>query len=372
RIVTRGDVTTIRQGSQRVVIDWASFDIDPNDVVRFLQPGSDAVALNRILSGMPTHIRGKLTANGNVWLVNPSGVMFHAGSVADVGGLIATTAGIDPEAFMAGSGRFDRPGEPGAAVVNEGTITFAEAGLVGLVAPRAENRGTIRGKLGRIVIAGQESLSVDVSGEGLFEIDLRDAAKVEGARAGNSGVILAEGGTVIISAAAARDAVEAAVSVSGVVVASSARVEGGTIVLDGGAGGVEVSGRLEAGSAVAGGGRIDATGGRVTLTGTARLDVSGATGGGRVRLGGDVAAIKAGRAPELAEARRTEIEAGARIRADATDKGRGGEVLVWSSEATLATGWVSARGGRAGGDGGFVELSSRMGLGFAGQADLSA
>ena len=32
RIVTRGNVTTIRQGSQRVVIDWASFDIDPNDV----------------------------------------------------------------------------------------------------------------------------------------------------------------------------------------------------------------------------------------------------------------------------------------------------------------------------------------------------
>ena len=44
---SRGNVTTIRQGSQRVVIDWASFDIDPNDVVRFLQPGGDAVALRR-------------------------------------------------------------------------------------------------------------------------------------------------------------------------------------------------------------------------------------------------------------------------------------------------------------------------------------
>ncbi|MBR28755.1 MAG: hypothetical protein CML46_17720, partial [Rhodobacteraceae bacterium] len=372
RIVTRGNVTTIRQGSQRVVIDWASFDIDPNDVVRFLQPGGDAVALNRILSGMPTHIRGKLTANGNVWLVNPSGVMFHAGSVIDVGGLVATSAGIDTDAFMAGSGRFDQPGEPGAKVINEGEITFAEAGLVGLVAPHAENRGTIRGKLGRIVIAGQESLSVDVSGEGLFEIDLRDAAKIEGAQAGNSGVILAEGGTVIISASAARNAVESAVSVSGVVVASSARVEGGAIVLDGGAGGVEVSGRLEAASATAGGGSVDISGGRVTLTETARIDVSGATGGGRVRMGGDIAAIKAGTALELAEATRTQITAGARIRADATRTGQGGEVTAWSSEATVVDGAISARGGPQGGDGGFVELSSRLGLGFAGTVDLGA
>jgi len=367
-IVTRGDLTVVRQGSRRVIIDWTSFDIGADEAVKFLQPGRQAVALNRVLDGLPTHIRGKLTANGNVWLVNPSGVMFHAGSVVDVGGLIATTADIDDRAFMAGGGAFDTPGEPGARIVNEGTITFAEAGMVGLVAPEVANRGVIAGKMGRIVVAGQESFSVDVSGDGLFEIDLADAARTRGARAENSGVLIAEGGTVIITAAAARDAVEAAVSVGGVVEASSARVDGGTIVLDGGAGDVVVTGRLDAsGGAGSRGGRVDVTGGTVRLAEGARIDVSGGTGGGAVRVGGSGPAPGGLRAAEV-----TVMEAGAEIRADAEVEGDGGEVTLWSTAATWMGGRIAARGGAAGGDGGFAEISSLGALGFSGRVDLSA
>ncbi|MGR3781903.1 MAG: two-partner secretion domain-containing protein, partial [Albimonas sp.] len=367
-IVTRGDLTVVRQGSRRVIIDWTSFDIGADEAVKFLQPGRQAVALNRVLDGLPTHIRGKLTANGNVWLVNPSGVMFHAGSVVDVGGLIATTADIDDRAFMAGGGAFDKPGAPGARIVNEGTITFAEAGMVGLVAPEVANRGVIAGKMGRIVVAGQESFSVDVSGDGLFEIDLADAARTRGARAENSGVLIAEGGTVIITAAAARDAVEAAVSVGGVVEAASARVDGGTIVLDGGAGDVVVTGRLDAsGGAGNRGGRVDVTGGTVRLAEGARIDVSGGTGGGAVRVGGSGPAPGGLRAAEV-----TVMEAGAEIRADAEVAGDGGEVTLWSTAATWMGGRIAARGGAAGGDGGFAEISSLGALGFSGRVDLSA
>ncbi len=362
-IVTRGNVTTIRQGGKRLVIDWASFDIAADEVVEFLQPGRSAIALNRILDGMPTHIRGKLTANGNVWLANPSGVYFHAGSVIDVGGLIATTADLSPERFMAGDHRFVGRAKPGAKVVNEGEITFAEAGLAALVAPHAENRGVIAGKLGKIVIAGQESLSVDVTGEGLIEIDLRDAAPVEGARAINSGLLSAEDGIVVITAAAVRDAVEAAVSVGGVVAATSARVEGGTIVLDGGAGRVEVSGTLDATGRT--GGAVDVTGGAVQLTRTAQVDVSGREGGGRARIGGGIGG------KGLHEARAVAVERGAEIRADATRSGDGGEVAIWSGTATWMGGDLSARGAGAG-DGGFAEISSRGGLRFDGTADLGA
>ena len=63
-------LTVVNQNSRRVVIDWRSFDIDPSEVVRFVQPGSDAIALNRVLDRLPTNIRGALEANGHVWLVN--------------------------------------------------------------------------------------------------------------------------------------------------------------------------------------------------------------------------------------------------------------------------------------------------------------
>ncbi|MGM0584066.1 MAG: filamentous hemagglutinin N-terminal domain-containing protein [Pseudomonadota bacterium] len=363
-IVTDGGTTTIRQGSERVVIDWRSFDIDADEVVRFLQPGREAIALNRVMNGLPTHIRGQLLANGNVWLVNPSGVMFHAGSVVDVGGLLATTADIETGRFMAGDYDFDRPGEAGAQVINEGRLTFGEAGLAGLVAPHAENRGVIEGRLGRIVVAGRESFSVDISGEGLFELDLRDAAPGEAGRAINSGRLSAEGGAVLITAAAARDAVEAAISVGGVVEARSARVgEDGAIVLDAGEGRAEVSGRLDVSGET--GGTIEADAGEIRLAETARLDASGEAGGGRVRLG-------AAPGEATPPPRRVSVAEGARIAADAGASGDGGEITLWSSQGTVMLGSASARGGAEAGRGGFVELSSLGGLTFDGAVDLSA
>lgn len=243
--------------------------------------------------------------------------------------------------------------QAGAKVVNEGRITFGDAGLVGLVAPEVVNRGEISGRMGRIVIAGQESFSVDVSGDGLYEIDLADAARTKGARAENSGVLLTEGGTVVISASAVRDAVEAAVDVGGVVAARSVEKRGGTITLSGGEGAVRVTGRLDASGA--GGGAVRIDGGDVHLAGTARIDVSGAGGGGAARVDGG----------------RIVTDAGARLSADATLKGDGGSVILFAEETQGFYGAVSARGGPEGGDGGFAEISADW-LDFDGAADLSA
>src|SRR5690606_22388669 len=60
------------------------------------------------------------------------------------------------------------------------------------------------------------------------------------------------------------------------------------------------------------------------------------------------------------------------LRADATQSGDGGEIVMWSDDATLFTGRASARGGQAGGNGGLVEVSSAGWLGFYGIVDTSA
>ena len=84
---------TIRQDSARAVINWNSFDIGQNARVDFIQPDSQSVALNRVQGSNPSQIFGQLTANGQVYLVNPNGVYFSPTSTADVGGLVGLNSG---------------------------------------------------------------------------------------------------------------------------------------------------------------------------------------------------------------------------------------------------------------------------------------
>ncbi len=120
-IAQSGTATTIRQSTDRVAIDWQSFGIAANESVRFLQPSSSSIALNRILGQDPSVILGSLSANGQVFLLNPNGVLFGRGAQVDVGGLVASTLNLTNENFMAGRYAFDRAGATGG-VVNQGGI----------------------------------------------------------------------------------------------------------------------------------------------------------------------------------------------------------------------------------------------------------
>jgi filamentous hemagglutinin family protein len=68
---------------------WNTFNIGVNATVNFAQPSASSVALNRVTSGDPSQIMGQLNANGQVYLINPSGILFGAGSSVNVGGLVA-------------------------------------------------------------------------------------------------------------------------------------------------------------------------------------------------------------------------------------------------------------------------------------------
>jgi hypothetical protein len=115
------------------------------------------------------------------------------------------------------------------------------------------------------------------------------------------------------------------------------------------------------------GGRIEVTGQRVALTGAA-LDASGPAGGGTVLLGGDVR----GANPAVPNANTTTVDAASTVRADALAKGDGGTVVLWSEQQTSFAGTTSARGGPSGGDGGFLEVSSKGGVGYSGAVDAAA
>ncbi|MEM9780963.1 MAG: filamentous hemagglutinin N-terminal domain-containing protein [Pseudomonadota bacterium] len=367
-IAQSGNTTTINQQSNRAIIEWDDFDIAPQEGVEFKQPGRSSIALNRVKSIDKTTIEGSLSANGQVWIVNPNGVHISGGASVDVGGLLATTADIDNDVFMGGGNSFETPGDPDAVVVNEGQITFGEAGLVGLVGPSAANHGVIQGRLGKVVVAGTETFAVDMAGDGILALPIGAADVVS---ASNTGQILNEGGTVLMDAAGAESLLEATVFAGGDIEARSVEVSQGTITLRSRFE-ITVAGRVDAaGGAGVDGGSIAITGDSVTVASGALVDASGGLGadGGDIRIGGDLRG-----AGPLPNAQVTEVQDLATIRADgggAMGAGDGGTVIVWSDGPTTFAGDISVQGGPTGGDGGFAEVSGKV-LDLTGSITLAA
>ena len=421
--------TTINQSSNRAAIDWRQFNVGRDHAVQFNQPSAQSWTLNRVTGPDPSVIAGRVTANGGVAIVNQSGVVFAQGAQVNVGSLIASAANITNENFMAGRMVFDGPPHPGARVENHGSVTVADRGLAALVGPRVSNTGVIRARLGKVALAGAETYSLDLAGDGLLSIDVTQAVRTApdggAALVTNSGIIEAQGGSVLISAQAASGLVEDLVRNTGRISANSDSGRQGQVALQAQGGGLRVEGVVEAtGGAGQRGGRIaaEATEG-VTVAAGARVNASGAAGGGSVQLGsrstrqarveGAVTARGTGRgakggtvAVQAAEtvtvaagarvdasgsagggtalvgttgvgrdqqmALRTTVERGATLRADATEAGDGGIVAVNSTERTEMRGALSARGGAQGGQGGFIEISGQAGLVIDGQADVRA
>jgi filamentous hemagglutinin family protein len=114
--------TRIDQASQRAAIDWKSFDVGSAQSVTFAQPSASAVALNRVTGPDPSRIAGRIDANGQIVLVNQSGVNFYQGAQVNAAGVMVSTANISNTNFMAGVMKFDQPGKADARIDNAGTI----------------------------------------------------------------------------------------------------------------------------------------------------------------------------------------------------------------------------------------------------------
>ncbi len=193
-----GATTTVNQTSQNAVINWHSFDTASNEAVKFNQPNASSIALNRITSGTPTSFAGQLTANGQVWILNPAGVLFTSTSKVDVGGLVASTLNMTDSDFMAKNYKLQQlPGVSQGSVINNGLITSHESGLVALVAPTVENNGTIVANMGNVLLASGTVATLDPYGDNLINFAPENYA-VEGSVT-NNGKISTDGSVACAS-----------------------------------------------------------------------------------------------------------------------------------------------------------------------------
>ncbi len=364
------------------IINWQSFSIAPNELVKFVQQNAASAVLNRVTGSQMSEIMGRLQSNGRVFLVNPNGILIGPGAVIDTSAFIGSTLPMLDRDFLDGKLRFQGDASSNGTIVNQGSIRTGFGGKVLLVSPNIRNEGLIEAPGGEILLAAGKSVTITpLTGSGVsFELQAPTDSVV------NIGQLIADGGAVRAFAGSLRHtgdirANSLVVDAGGQIVlqgssevrlaaGSTTRADGrtgGQVQIDS-AGSTRVEGSISATGSTGRGGQIEITGDHVVLTGSAAVDASGATGGGTLLVGGDWQ----GGSAAVRNASRSFVGAGVSLKADATEDGDGGKVVVWADGDTRFLGRLSARGGAFGGNGGVAEVSGKGELLFIGGADLSA
>ena len=351
-ISKNGNVTNIEQTSRDLLVNWKSFNIAPTETVNFKQPDASSIAVNRITDTNGTQIFGQLNANGQVYLINPNGILFGKGAQVNVGGLVASTL----ENINNTGSTITFSGIGNGSVINEATLNGQYIALISNV---VSNSGTIVTNQGTVALGAGSSVSLTFSDNNL--VNMQVDSGVLNSLVENGGAIKATGGHVILSAGAKDELLASVVNNTGIIQAQTVENHNGTITLLAGtsSGTVNVGGTLDVSASDGGhGGKIIVTANRTTINSGAKLDASGKNGGGVINVGGSLG----GADTSVAQSTKTTVQQGAVLDASATSTGDGGTVVVWSNisdpnSATHAHGSLLAKGGANSGNGGTIETS---------------
>ena len=346
----------VTQTSDRLLIDWDSFDIGSGATVHFEMDATD-IAVNRDNAGDPSEIYGALTGDGMIMILNPNGVLFGAGANVNVGSLVATTASLADVS----SNLLSFTGAAGAVTVAAGAnITVADAGLAAFVAPSVANNGVITATAGQVFLGGAEGFTLDLANDGLLQLTVPTASPL----VENHGDIFAAGGRIQMSAAAASALVGAVINVEGVLSVASASSDDGVIVLEAAGNAIEVSddlaveGDIEFNARrVFGAGDVDVDDGALTLN----IDPDGADTTGETLIAdalGVIGAVAGGTTLNLAAG---DYAAGASINAANVTVDGGGVARIIADQNGQDGLIVNGTG-----DGAVIQ-----GLTFIGQADAA-
>ncbi|MDE2260251.1 MAG: filamentous hemagglutinin N-terminal domain-containing protein, partial [Betaproteobacteria bacterium] len=351
-ITQSGNTMSVTQGSQNLIVNWQGFGIGTGEKINFAQPNASAIALNRVLGNSASQIYGQLNANGQVYLINANGILFAPSAQVNVGGLVASTLDISDASFLAGKRTFVGNGAPGK-ILNQGSLNAANGGFIALLGGQVSNQGTITARLGTVALGAGNQITLDFAGDHLTSLQVNQG--VLHALVENGQLIQADGGTVIMTAQALNTLLDTVLNNSGVIEARGVSQKNGRVVLDGGISGVTSnSGVIDVSNTTGIGGTAKVLGDNIQVGPTSMMDASGNFGGGTILIGGNAH----GAGPEQNATTNTVVP-GALFKANATDSGNGGTVVVWADGSTHFDGAISAQGGANGGDGGFVETSGK-------------
>ena len=362
------------------IVNWQSFGIDVGQITQFIQQDASSAILNRVVGQDPSTLLGNLQSNGQVYLVNPNGIVVGQNAVIDTAGFIASTLAISDEDFIRGDLNFVDNGQAGN-IVNRGFIKVGERGNVLLVAPSITNEGAIHTQGGNLILAAGHAVTITSLDDPALQFDIQaphnevinlgelvvnhGAAEIFAGSISHQGTIQAnslmldeQGRVTLVASDAVEIGSEAKITANG--------PQGGEILITSN-GDTVVEGSLETLGADRGG-NVQVLGNRVGLFAGAKVNASGQHAGGEVLIGGDYQ----GKNPSVKNAYQTQVGDKASIRANATQAGDGGKVIVWAENYTAFTGRAEASARGTQGDGGLIEISGKQSLAFAGEVDASA
>ena len=240
---TTADKMTINQESDKVQINWHSFDIGQNKEVEFKQPSPNAVAYNRVTGGNASQIQGKLTANGKVYLANPNGVIITQGAEINVAGLFATTKDLERISENGNGNKFTRKAKQDGQelkegqVINEGEIKAKD--FVVLNGDEVINKGKIDATNGKVYLSSDYNFTFTLLPDSGISVALEDNT-VQGI-VKNEGIIKA--GDITLNAKGRNQALDSLVVNNGVLEATKVSNRNGKVVLS--AGNVELNNKSD-------------------------------------------------------------------------------------------------------------------------------
>ncbi|HSX20805.1 MAG TPA: filamentous hemagglutinin N-terminal domain-containing protein [Gammaproteobacteria bacterium] len=373
-ITTEASKLQINQASDKAIVNWNTFNIAAQESVHFQQP-TNGICLNRVdaANGM-SQIDGSLSATGRVFLINQAGILFSETAQVNVGGIIASASDIANENFFNNKAIFDQPGATAGAVINRGTITVADQGVAALLGSGVANDGLIKANAAQVFLKSGEKFSFDFYGDGVVNyafdtpataagVDEKGTALSDGLSV--SGQIINDGGEVYLTSKSVQDVFDNLINMSGEIRAKSTLSEDGLIALVADEPGVvKVTGTLDVSGSEKGalGGYVIAMGDEIVIDGSAVVTAASETEGGYIQVGNIInMQIENMKIPTTSK---IYVGPNAKLNADAITDGYGGLIIAASLKETDFLGTATAKGGAEGGDGGYVEISSKGTVNF--------
>ncbi|WP_143247649.1 filamentous hemagglutinin N-terminal domain-containing protein, partial [Agaribacterium haliotis] len=341
---------TVEQQSQAVLIDYRDFSIGANEQVQFVQPSSSSVAVNRVTGANPSEILGSLKANGQVFLINPNGVIFSPGAHVDVGALAVSTLPL--EKLSSDAVHLGQAGSADAAAI-ENFATISADSRVAFISPNLSNHGQISaGDTVEFIATDKAIVHFGGALTGVESDVSRLPVSIE-----NSGTINAQ--HIVLDAKTASNVQRSVINNSGAIEAEGIAMVGGSLRLVGGD--VLNSGTLASDASAQGhaAGSVDIDAQRFVSSGAMHARAVGSGDGGSILVNTEELLL---------------LSAGAEVDVSATGDGHGGSALFVSevNAAFAEKATISARGGSDSGDGGEVEFSGKSYVDALGQVDTRA
>jgi len=201
-IIDTPSLTTVIQDTDRMAIEWDSFDIANGESVIFVQPDSSSIVLNQDFSGSPSQLFGNLNANGQVILLNNAGILMGETASINVGSFFASDLSVDTDDYANGSFTLSDLNPLTGGVTNLGNIqSFGQSGIY-ITGQYITNEGNMTSSNGDINLTIADQVIVSTDPSGLIGVELAkpiiDNISPSMALISNEGNIIALNGNIYI------------------------------------------------------------------------------------------------------------------------------------------------------------------------------